>query len=198
MVKVGLTGGIGSGKSTVSGMFRELGARIIDADQLAREAVEPGQPAYREVVGIFGPGVVQPGGGIDRKAVADIIFRDPERRRRLEAAVHPRIFEEEERLTREISREDQQAVVLFDAALLIESGAHLRMDKVVLVWCRPETQLGRLMARDGISAAEARARICSQMPINDKKAHATHIIDNEGSFESTRLQVERIYSELKQ
>jgi dephospho-CoA kinase len=198
MVEVGLTGGIGSGKSVVSGMFREMGARIIDADVLAREALEPGTPAYSETVRLFGRRILGSDGRIQRKALADIIFRDPAKRAQLEALVHPRVFSEEARLVREITERQPDAVVLFDAALLIESGAHRRMDRVVVVWCRPETQLLRLMEKVGITREEALMRIAAQMPLDEKKRHATYVVDNDGSLERTREQVERIYRELKQ
>ncbi len=198
MLKVGLTGGIGSGKSTVCGMFRGLGASIIDADVLAREVLEPGRPAYFETIHIFGKRVAGSDGRIDRKALADIVFRDPAKRKLLEGIVHPRVFEEEARLAAATEAADPAAVVFFDAALLIETGAHSRMDRVVLVWCRPETQLDRLVKKCGLSSEDALLRINAQMPLDEKKRYATHIIDNDGSVEETERQVRKLYGELKQ
>jgi dephospho-CoA kinase len=198
MLKVGLTGGIGSGKSTVSGILRELGARIIDADVLAREVLEPGMPAYTETIGLFGKRVIGSDGRIDRKALADIVFNDPDKRKLLEGIVHPRVFEEEARLVASIEAVEPGAVVFFDAALLIEAGVHSRMDRVVLVWCRPETQLDRLVNRCGLSSADALLRINAQMSLDEKKRYATHIIDNDGSLDETGRQVRALYEELIQ
>ena len=198
MLKVGLTGGIGSGKSTVSGILRELGARIIDADVLAREVLEPGGPAFTETIHHFGKRIVGSDGHIDRKALANIVFADPGKRKLLEGIVHPRVFEEEARITADIEASEPDAVVFFDAALLIEAGAHSRMDRVVLVWCRPETQLERLVNRCGLSDADALLRLNAQMPLEEKKRFATHIIDNDGGLEETERQVRALYRELKQ
>lgn len=198
MLKVGLTGGIGSGKSTVSGLLRELGARIIDADVLAREVLEAGRPAYTETIHLFGKRVVGSDGRIDRKALADIVFSDPDKRKLLEGIVHPRVFEEEARIAAGIEAAEPGAVVFFDAALLIEAGAHSRMDRVVLVWCRPETQLDRLVKRCGLSNEDALLRINAQMPLDEKRRFATHIIDNDGSLDETERQVRALYEELIQ
>ncbi len=198
MLMVGLTGGIATGKSMVSSMLRELGARIIDADVLAREALEPGLPAYNETVHIFGKRILSSDGRIDRKALGDMVFRDPRKRAGLEAIVHPRVFEEENRLAGEIERAGQDKMVFFDAALLIETGAHKRMDRLVVVWCSPETQLRRLVFKSGLTAEEAGLRVDAQMPIDEKRKYATHVIDNEGGPDETRAQVERVYRELIQ
>ena len=189
MLAVGLTGGIGSGKSVVSEMFRSLGAHIIDADILAREALEPGMPAYLETVCLFGRRILGSDGRVQRKALADIVFKDSAKRALLEAVVHPWIFQEEARLVREITEREPGAVVVFDAALLIETGAHRRMDKVVVVWCSPEKQVRRLVGKTGLTPDEALLRIGAQMPLDEKKRHATHVVDNDGSLEHTRLQV---------
>lgn len=198
MLKVGLTGGIGSGKSTVSGILRKLGARIIDADVLAREVLEPGRPAYTETIGLFGKRILGSDGRIDRKALANIVFGDPDKRKLLEGIVHPRVFEEEARIAAGIEADEPGAVVFFDAALLIEAGAHSRMDRVVLVWCRPETQLDRLVIRCGMSREDAILRLNAQMPLEEKKRYATHIVDNDGDLEVTERQVRALYRELKQ
>ena len=196
MLKVGLTGGIASGKSTVSGMFRELGAHIIDADVLAREALEPGLPAYHETIKVFGRRIAGSDGRIDRRALGKIVFGDPERRRALEAIVHPRVFEEEARIFGELSARDPHGIAIFDAALLIEAGAHARMDRVVLVWCREETQVARMVEKWGLTREEAVVRVRAQMSLDEKKKYADYVIDNDGDIARTREQVARIYSEL--
>ena len=198
MLKVGLTGGIASGKSTVSGMFRELGAHIIDADVLARDALEPGRPAYNETIKVFGRRIAGSDGRIDRRALGDIVFGDQEKRRALEAIVHPRVFEEEARIFGDISARDPNGIAVFDAALLMEAGAHVRMDKVVLVWCREETQVARMVEKWGLTPGEAEVRVQAQMPLDEKKKYADYAIDNDGDAARTREQVARIYSELKQ
>jgi len=198
MLKVGLTGGVACGKSTVSAMFRELGARIIDADVLAREALEPGRPAYKDTVCIFGKRILGSDGRIDRKALAGIVFGDPAKRSMLEAVVHPRVFEEEERIYDEMAVSDPHRLIIFDAALICETGADKRLDRLVVVWCRPETQLKRLIGKSGMSKEDAILRLQAQMPIDEKRKHATHVVDNDGGMEDTRAQVERIYRELAQ
>jgi dephospho-CoA kinase len=197
MLKAGLTGGIASGKSVVSRMFMEQGAHIIDADALAREALEPGRPAYHETVCIFGKRILGSDGRIDRKALADIVFSDPRKRELLEKAVHPKVFAEEARIYAELEEKDPRSVVIFDAALLIESGAYRRMDRLVVVWCSPETQLRRLLEK-GMSREAALLRIAAQMPIDEKKKYATHIIYNDATLAETEAQVRRIYLEFKQ
>lgn len=194
---MGLTGGIASGKSVVSAMFKGLGAHIIDADELARESLEPGKPAYHEAVCIFGKRILGSDGRIDRKALAGIVFSDPHKRDLLEKIVHPKVFAEEARIYAELEEREPDAVVFFDAALLIESGAYRRMDRVVVVWCRPETQFNRLVEK-GLSPEAALVRIGAQMPIEEKKKYASHIIYNDGSLAETEAQVRRIYREFKQ
>lgn len=197
MVEIGLTGGIASGKSLVCGMLEELGARIIDADVLARHALEPGRPAFNRTVDAFGQDILKPDGGIDRPKLAGIIFADPAKRKLLESIVHPEVFAQEAALVEGIRGIASEAVVVFDAALLIESGAYARMDKVVVVWCRRETQLARLMARSGFTKEQAAQRVDSQMPLDDKRGYANFVIDNDGDAESTRAQVEKLYHMLK-
>jgi len=192
---VGLTGGIGSGKSTVSAMFRELGADVIDADQLAREVVEPGTPALEEIGRRF-PGVVDAEGNLDRAALGARVFADASERRALEAIVHPRIREEMARRTEALARAGR-GVVLYDAALLIENGLHRGMDGVVLVSAPEAVQRARLAARDGLGDAAISARLAAQLPLADKRAHATWVVDNGGSPEETRAQVRRIWEEIR-
>ncbi len=195
MILVGLTGGIACGKSTVSAMFRALGAYVIDADRLARAALAPGSPGARAVARAFGRDVA-PGGVVDRAKLGAMVFGHARRRKRLEAIVHPRVFAAERRIAREIAVRDPDAVVVFDAALLIESGAHRRMDAVIVVSADQRTQVARLAARDGLSRAEALARIKSQAPLADKRRVADYVIDGRCSRAEIRREVARIHADL--
>jgi dephospho-CoA kinase len=192
---VGLTGGIASGKSTVTAMFRELGAEVIDADQVARDVVEPGT-AGLEAVALRFPEVVDASGRLDRVALGRRVFADPAERRALEAIVHPRIREEVARRTEALSRAGV-TVVLYDAALLIENGLHRGMDGVVLVSAPEEVQRARLAARDGLDEAAITARLAAQLPLADKRAHATWVVENGGSLDETRAQVRRIWENIR-
>lgn len=191
---VGLTGGIASGKSTVSRILRELGVDVIDADVLAREVVEPGTPGLQQVAARF-PGVLGPDGQLDRARLGARIFFDAVERAALNAILHPLIQEEFKRRTAALERQGKSLVV-YDAALLIENGLHRKMDAVVVVNSPEEVQRQRLMERNGLSREEADARIASQMPLREKVQHATWVVDNGGGLESTRAQVERIRQEL--
>jgi len=193
---VGLTGSIATGKSTVSRMFAHLGARVIDADLLAREVVMPGQPAYSKIVQEFGAGVVLEDGSLDRKALGAIVFADPAKRRRLEEITHPAIGLRQQRLLSVLDEEAFEGVVLWDAALLIESGGADRMDRMVVVFADPETERLRLMERDGLGEADARARIASQMPIFEKAKRADYVIDNSGTRAETERRVRAVYEAL--
>lgn len=193
---VGLTGGIASGKSTVSAMLRELGAHVIDADVVAREVVEPGTPGLVRIAERF-PGVVGPDGRLDRAKLGARIFADPAERQALNEIVHPLIhlavLEQTEALVRSGVR-----TVIYDAPLLIENGLHHAMDGVILVAAPREVQVQRLMARNGLSREEALARIASQLPLEEKRRHATWVVENAGSLEETRRQVERIWETINE
>ncbi len=191
----GLTGGIATGKSTVSAMFRAEGLPVIDADLLAREVVEPGQPALADIAARF-PGVIGADGRLDRKKLGARIFGDATERAALNALTHPRIQALALERTQALAAAGE-AVALYDAPLLIENKLQERMDGVILVWCAPSVQLARLMARDGLNEPEARARLASQMPIDEKRAFATWIIDNGGPLEATRAQVKQVISHLR-
>jgi dephospho-CoA kinase len=193
---VGLTGGIATGKSTVSGMFAHLGARLMDADLLAREVVLPGQAPYQAIVREFGPDVLQEDGHLDRKRLGAIVFADPERRKRLEAITHPAIRTRQARLLAAYEEEEFEGIVLWDAALLFEWGSAAGMDRTVVVYADEATQLRRLMARGGSTEEEARARIRSQMPVAEKARLASHVIDNSGSRAETERQVGEVYRNL--
>lgn len=192
---VGLTGGIASGKSTVSGMLRELGAEIIDADQVARDVVAPGTPALAEIALRF-PGVISAGGTLDRAALGKRIFSSAEDRAALNAITHPRIQEEVLARTQRLAERGVE-VAVYDAALLVENGLHQAMDGgVIVVAASPEVQKARLVARDGLRPEEAEARIRSQLALEVKKHHARWILDNDGDLASLRAQVERTWREV--
>ena len=193
---VGLTGGIATGKSTVSAMFAHLGAKVVDADQLAREVVMPGQPAHAEIVKAFGPDVLQADGQLDRKRLGALVFADAERRRRLEQITHPAIRVRQQRILSVYEEEVFEGIVIWDVALLIETGGAKGMDKVVVVAADPDTELARLMARDGFSEEEARRRIGSQMPIAEKAKLADYVIDNSGTRAETERRVREVYRAL--
>ena len=193
---VGLTGSIATGKSTVSRMFAHLGARVIDADLLAREVVMPGQAAYARIVEEFGPQVVQEDGSLDRKALGALVFGDSAKRKRLEEITHPAIGLRQQRILSVFDEEAFEGVVIWDVALLYEGGGAAKMDRVVVVYADPETERRRLMERDGLSDADARARIASQMPIAEKAKLADYVIDNSGTREETERQVRTVYGAL--
>ena len=193
---VGLTGSIATGKSTVSRMFAHLGARVIDADLLAREVVMPGQPAHLRIVEEFGNQVVHEDGALDRKALGAIVFADPAKRKRLEEITHPAIGARQQRILSTLDEEAYEGIVIWDAALLFEGGGDARMDRVVVVSADPETELARLMARDGLPEPDARARIASQMPIALKAKRAHYVVDNSGDRADTERQVRTVNSAL--
>jgi len=195
MVVVGLTGGIGSGKSTVAALFKRFGAIVIDADQVAHELVEPGRPLFEAVVSTFGREIIGADGHIDRRRLGALVFADPEVRGRLEALLHPAIIEECERRIR--SAEDSEATVcLVDAALLIESGWHARCDAVILVEAGEAVRLARLVRSRGLSRDDAMLRIRTQMPQQEKRRHAHYIIENDGSLQETARQVRAVWEQL--
>src|SRR5262245_14057991 len=193
---IGLTGGIGSGKSTVAAMFGELGAELVDADQIARDVVRPGQPAYQEILAAFGRDILAADGTIDRKALGARVFADPTARRRLEALVHPRIGAES---LRRIGQAGARGVpvVIYEASLLVESGLHKTMDGVIVVAASQAAQRARVAGRDGLSALELEQRIAAQLPTQEKVAVADWVIHNEGTLEDTRRQVEAVWREIE-
>lgn len=195
MLVVGLTGGICSGKSTVAAMFARLGAAVIDADRVAHELQEPGQPLYEAIVSAFGREVVGEDGRIDRRKLGAMVFADPKARARLEDILHPAIVEECERRIQEAGTSGA-AVCLLDAALLIESGRQARFDMVILVEASEAVQIDRLMARMGLSRDEALQRIRLQMPREEKRRHASLVIENGGPLEETERQVKAAWERL--
>ncbi|HSE06236.1 MAG TPA: dephospho-CoA kinase [Methylomirabilota bacterium] len=189
---VGLTGGIATGKSTVTALLAGPRVRVVDADALAREVVEPGTPTHARIVAEFGNEVLRPDGRLDRARLGEIVFPDPARRKRLEAITHPAIRARFEEIMAGLEREGFDGILIWDAALLVESGGHAKMDKVVVVTTDPATQLGRLMARDGSSEDAARARTASQMPLAVKAKAGDYVIDNSGTREETDARVREV------
>ena len=197
MQVIGLTGGIATGKSTVSAILENAGAVIIDADRIAREAVKKGQPAYREIVEHFGETVLLPDGEINRSVLGDIIFNAPGKKQLLNKIVHPYVRKETHRQLQQIGRTEPNAIVILDIPLLIEAEMDKDLSEVIVVYVPEHIQIERLMQRDGISEADALARVRSQMPIEEKKDKATIIVDNSGSKENTRKQTLKIFQRLK-
>jgi dephospho-CoA kinase len=196
MLRLGLTGGIASGKSAVAAMLREMGFAVLDADSLAHKLIEPGQPAYDEVLQEFGQSVLAPGGRVDRAKVSAIVFNDRAKLKRLNAIVHPRVAEIVLHQFVEWQRNGMRDAAFVEAALLIESGIHRNLDGLVVAWCEPEQQLKRLVTR-GLSEAEARRRIAAQLPVEEKLLLATDKIDCSGSLDETRRQVEALAAKLR-
>lgn len=197
MLRVGLTGSIAVGKSFVSGVLAALGCRVVDSDRVAREVVGPGSEGLRRVVEAFGPEAVREDGTLDRAGLSAIIFADEEKRALMNSILHPLIMAEQDALLNRWEREDPRGVGIVDAALLIESGGFRRFDKLVVVHCRPEVQLERLMRRNGFTRQEALARIGAQLPQEEKLKHADFAIDTSGGFDETRARVEEVYEELR-
>ncbi len=196
MLRLGLTGGIASGKSAVAAMLREMGFAVLDADSLAHRLIEPGQPTYNEVLQEFGQAVRAPDGRVDRGKLSAIVFADRSRLDRLNAIVHPRVAEVVFLQFEDWQRGGTRDAAFVEAALLIESGIHKKLDGLVVAWCEPEQQLQRLLAR-GLSEAEARRRIAAQLPVEEKLLLATEKIDCSGSLEQTRRQVEALAAKLR-
>lgn len=196
MLRLGLTGGIASGKSAVAVMLRDLGFPVLDADSLAHKLVEPGQPAYHEVLREFGPSITDRQGRVDRTKLAALVFADRAKLDGLNAIVHPRVAEVVFRQFDEWARQGTRDAAFVEAALLIESGIHKKLDGLVVAWCEPEQQVERLAAR-GLSESEARRRIAAQMPVEEKLRLATEKIDCSGSLEETRQQVEALAAKLR-
>jgi dephospho-CoA kinase len=185
---VGLTGGIGSGKSTVARMIRDKGVPVIDADDLARAVVAPGQPAHTEITTMW-PDVAMPGGPIDRKKLGARVFSDPSARARLEAITHPRIHEHATAEARRLEKAGHR-LAFYEASLLVETGRHRDFDGLVVVAAADDEQrIARVMARDSLTRAEVLARMAAQLPMADKRRVATHVIDNSGDEAATRRQV---------
>lgn len=198
MLRVGLTGGIATGKSTVGQMLVELGCHLIDADRITRNLFEPGQPVHAAVVQAFGNGILGPDGTINRQALGEIVFKDPQARARLNSLVHPAVIQRQKEWLENLEASDPHAIGIVDAALMIEVGTYKNYDKVIVVTCSPEEQKRRLRGRTNLSEEQIEARIRSQMPMAEKIKHADYVIVNSGDLARTRAHVERVFRQLRQ
>lgn len=197
MLRAGLTGSIAVGKSFISSVFAELGCHVLDADRTAREVVAPGSPGLLAVTEAFGSEVLQPDGALDRAKLGAIVFGDETLRARLNGILHPLIIAAQDDWLRRREREEARGIGIVDAALMIETGSYKRFDKLIVVHCRAELQLERLVKRDGLSAAEAGRRIAAQMPQEEKKKFADYLIDTSNGFAEARAQAQAVYEKLK-
>jgi dephospho-CoA kinase len=197
-ILLGVTGGIASGKTTVARMLEQLGAPMIDFDLLSRIVVEPGKPAWRDIVSFFGEQVLLPDKTLDRKKLSEIVFRDTEKRKKLEGFTHPRIQEEFMHRVEEHTSGNPEAIIQVVVPLLIEANLQYLFHKLLLVYIPQETQIQRLVERDGISREMARSILAAQLPIDEKRAYADYIVDNSGSLEDTKKQVQEVWQELKE
>jgi len=197
MLKVGLTGSIAVGKSFVVDVFRELGCHVLDADKTAREVVEPGTIGLKHIVEAFGEKVLLSDGKLNRSKLGGIVFQDETKRQLLNSIVHPLVIERQNEWIEAWEKADPDGIAIVDAALMIESGSYKRFDKLVVVWCRPEVQLERLMSRDGLSADKAARRIAAQMPQDEKRSFADLSIDTSEGFAEARRQTIEIFEQLK-
>jgi dephospho-CoA kinase len=197
MLRVGLTGGIASGKSTVATRMRERGLAVLNADLLAHQLMQPGRPAYDDVVREFGREVLAPDATLDRKKLGAIVFRDAERLERLNAIVHPRVIEAREEQLKHMEADDPRGIAIIEAALLVENGYYKKLDRLVVCSCRPEQQMERLRAR-GLAEDEARQRIESQMGLAEKLRVADDIVDCSGTIKETHRQTDALVERLRQ
>ena len=196
MLRVGLTGSIGVGKSFVASVFVELGCHVLDADQTAREVVMPGSAGLTALTETFGKEILNPDGTLDRKRLSSVVFGDEAKRQQLNSILHPFIIARQDAILNEWESKDPKGIGIVDAALMIESGGYRRFDKLIVVHCRPEVQLERLMLRDNLSREEALRRINAQMPQEEKQKFADYLIDTSEGFEATRDQTVKVYNEL--
>lgn len=197
MLKAGLTGGLASGKSFVGEALAKLGCHLIKADEIGREVLLPGGEAYDAVVAEFGPAILTADGTIDRRLLAAKVFPSPERLASLNRVVHPVVIRRENETVERIFARDPKAIVVCEAAVMIEAGRRADFDKLILAVCRPEQQIERAMQRDGISRESALARIHCQMPLEEKRKFADYIIDTSGSPQETLRQVREAYDSLR-
>ena len=198
MIAGGLTGGLGSGKSTVAAMFSKLGSVAINSDEIGRSMMQPGTVVYDRIVSGFGSDVVDADGQLDRAKLANIVFNNMDRLKHLNAIVHAPVLREIDRQVQLNRQRDPQSVVLVESAVLFEAGQHRRFDRIIVVWCRPEQQVERFMARTQISESDVQRRMAAQMPGDEKKSLADFVIDTSGSLDETERQVREVYSQLQQ
>lgn len=197
MLRVGLTGSIGVGKSFVAGVLAELGCHVLDADDTAREVVAPGSAALREVVAEFGTEILQSDATLDRSKLGAVVFADAEKRAKLNSILHPYIITQQDQRLRNWETQSPRSIGVVDAALMIESGSYKRFDKVIVVHCRSEVQLQRIMTRNNLTRDEAEKRILAQMSQEEKKKRADYLIDTSDGFEAARMRTCEVYGELR-
>jgi len=198
MLRVGLTGGIATGKTTVGQMFIELGCHLIDSDEISHQLFEPGQNVHSAVIQAFGPQIVATDGTIDRKILGDIVFKDPAARAKLNTLVHPAIIHRQQEFLANVARTDPKGIGIVSAALMVEIGTYKNYDKVIVLSCPPELQRMRLKSRSGLSDAEIEARIAAQMPVEEKVKHGDFVVDTSSDLATTRRQAEMINSKLRE
>jgi dephospho-CoA kinase len=196
MLKVGLTGSIAVGKSFVCEVFRGLGVPVSDADQTAREVVEPNTKGFRQIIEAFGEEVLRENGEIDRLKLGNKVFSDEAKRQLLNSIVHPLVFESQDLWLQQLEEKQVDKLAIIDAALMIESGSYKRFDKIIVVWCEPKVQLERLIQRNNLSIEDAQKRINAQMPQEEKKRFADFLIDTTNGFDVTKTQVLEIFTKL--
>lgn len=197
ILKVGLTGGIASGKSLVRIMLKDLGCFTIDADEIAHQIIQPGQKAYHQIIDAFGAQVLSSDNTINRLVLGEIIFKDTEKRKLLDTIMHPIIIEEEKQSLDEYAATVEEGIGVVDAALMIEAGTYKNYDKLIVVYASEDKQIKRLMDRDSLSNEDAKRRLRAQMPIEEKLKLADYKIDNSGSIRETASQVVEMYHSLK-
>ena len=197
MLIVGLTGGIASGKSLVTRVLRDLGAHVIDADKIVHDLLAPGRDACSEVIAHFGRDIQLSDGSIDRRKLGDIIFNHPEERAWLNQCIHPRVFKEYQTQVHHLRVRQPDAIVVMDAALLIETGYHKHMDRLIVVYAHQQDQVKRLMERDRFTLEQALARIASQMPLDEKRSYADYVIENTGTRDETERRTREVFAKLK-
>ncbi len=197
MLKVGLTGGYASGKSFVAGELQRLGCYVIHADLLGHAVLEPGAPVYRSTVEAFGPDILAPGGDIDRKKLAAIVFENPELLEKLNGFVHPAVIKLEDEMLASFESQAPHGIAVVEAAILIETGRDRMFDRLILAACDQETQIARGMKRDHITREQVLARLARQLPLEEKKRHAHYVVDTSGEKQCTMRQVEAIFDDLR-
>jgi len=197
MLKVGLTGGYASGKSFVAAELRRLGCHVIHADLLGHAVLQPGAAAYRPAVEAFGPGILTPGGDIDRKKLAAVVFTRPELLEKLNSFVHPAVIALEEEMLSGFAAEDPRGITVIEAAILIETGRDRMFDRLILTACDEETQIARGIKRDHLTREQVLERLARQLPLEEKKRHAHYVVDTSGEKQDTIRQVEAIFGDLK-
>jgi dephospho-CoA kinase len=197
MLRVGLTGGLGSGKTFVGKTLAGLGCRVIQADELGHQVLLSGGAAYDPVLREFGPEICDENGAIDRRKLAAIVFDSPERLQKLSSFVHPAVFQLEEQLMSDIARREPDAIAVVEAAILVETGSYKRFDRLIVAVCRPEQQIERAMKRDGLTRDEVLARLSRQLPLEEKVRVADYVVDTSGTKEQTVEQTRAAYQSLR-